>query len=86
MPPPAAKLARPAKDSGVAPAPFKRTPGFIPVGVPRIVNGVGLDRRDAERHLADKPYAAHLRFLGLARGKIWFEYDPAKVRAAQEAT
>lgn len=83
MPEPS-KLARPARDSGVAPSAFKRTPGFIPVGVPRIINGVGLDRADAERHLADRPYAKHLKFLGLAQGKIWFEYDPKKL-AAQEA-
>lgn len=59
---------------------FELTPGWQPVYVGmRDPNDKPRDRDEAERFLADRPYAALLVYKGTARSMHVFEYDPKEM-------
>lgn len=43
-------------------------------------SGRGVDKDAALEQLAARPYGHLVRYLGTARGVLWFEYDPAELK------
>lgn len=60
--------------------PFKLTPGWVTIRVAmERPDGTRVDVERARALHADKPYAPILRYRGMARAVLCFEYDPAEL-------